>query len=176
VSENEYWALVRELVTDGHEAGQTKRDLSEKIAHLVQTADAAEEPWAADVLTRWIVAGAGDDYSKVFKDQNHVTYIRADGTRTKRTVGYSRPQRSKETGAVVGWQMQAWWFMSRAAIEELRLELLGQGVRLADVVAALDLILSAMDRHPKAKTACEAWLADGHSVDEIDLALPDVAA
>ncbi len=169
MSQNDYWTQIRELVESGHHQGRTKRDIREEIAHLVQAAHADEEPWAAEVLTRWITNGADEDYTKVFKDMNSVTYIRANGQRMKKTVGYSRPKRSTETGAVVGYQLQAWWGMSRYAVELLRDELLSQGERLADATTMLDQLLGAWSRHPSAATARDAWEADGRSVAEIDL-------
>lgn len=171
MSENEYWVQVRALVESRHSAGRTKREISEEIVHLVHTAHAVGEVWAAEVLTRWNAAGAAEDYGHIFKDLNTVTYIRGDGQRVRKTVGYSRPKRDKESGAIVGWQMQAWWGMSRAAVAELRQEMFAQGERLSDVVAALDQLLSAMDRHPDALTARDAWEADGRDVGEIELAM-----
>lgn len=171
MSENEYWTQVRALVDARHSAGRVKRDVSEEIVHLVHTAHADGEPWAAEVLSRWCTAGAGEDYTHIFKDLNTTTYIRADGQRVRKTVGYSRPKRDKESGEIIGRQMQAWWGMSRAAIAELRQEMFAQGERLSDVVVALDQLLAAMDRHPGALTARDAWEADGRDVGEIELAM-----
>jgi len=78
--------------------------------------------------------------------------------------------RSKDDGVIVGRQMQAWWGMSRAAIAELRAELADADERMRDIIAMLDRIIAAMDRHPQCSTAAEAWEADGHELDEIDLA------
>lgn len=174
MSEHIYWQMIRDLVESGRDAGLPRHQIRASIVHKVHAADAAGEPWAAETLTRWCDTGADDDYGKVYKDANSVTYIRADGRRVRKTVAYSRPKRSKEDGAIVGRQMQAWWAMTRPAVEELRREIAGQAERLIDIITALDLLIEAMDRHPDARTAREAWEADGHSVDEIDLG--DVAA
>jgi hypothetical protein len=170
VSESAYWLLVRELVESGDAAGRPKHEIRQDIVHQVHAAYADGQPWASDVLTRWSESGADADYTRVNKDRNTVTYIRADGRRVRKTVAYSRPQRDVMSGAIVGRQMQAWWGMSRAAIAELRREMAQQADRVADVVAALDRLLGAMDRHPECVTAREAWEADGHDVGEIDLA------
>ena len=61
------------------------------------------------------------------------------------------------------------WAQFRAAVEELRREMAEQQDRLSDVVAALDALIEAMDRHPECDTALAAWQMDGHSPDEIDL-------
>lgn len=175
MSESQYWQLVRNLVEAGNEAGLPKHEIREDIVHQVHTAHAAGEHWAAEVLTRWGSAGADADYTRVFKNRNSVTYITADGRRVRKTVAYSLPQRSVESGQVIGRQLQAWWEMSPAAVGLLRDEIAQQGDRLADLLVALDLLLAAIARHPKAKTVGEAWLADGRSVDEIDLALPEAA-
>lgn len=169
MTEHNYWPQVRDLVESGNEQRRPKHDIREQIVHLVHAAHSAGESWAADVLARWEAAGADADYTKVFKDLNTVTYIRADGRRVRKTVAYSRPMRSQVSGEIVGRQMQAWWGMSRAAILDLRREVVEQSVRLSDVIAALDALLSAMDRHPECATAREAWEADGRNVDEIDL-------
>jgi len=169
VTEHPYWQRVRDLVESANAQRRPKHEIREEIVHLVHVAEHAGEPWARDVLIRWASEGADADYTKVFKDLNTVTYIRADGRRTRKTVAYSRPTRSAESGEIVGRQMQAWWGMSRAAVAELRRELVEQDERLRDVIAALDRLLAAMDAHPNCATAREAWEADGHDVDEIDL-------
>jgi hypothetical protein len=169
VSEHTYWNQVRDLVETGHQQSRPKHAVREEIVHLVISAEAAGEEWAAETLTRWMTSGADSDYTKVFKDQNTVTYVRKDGRRVRKTVGYSRPMRSPDSGEIVARQMQAWWGMSRAAIVELRNELVEQAERMADVIAVLDRLIEAMDRHPACATAAEAWEAAGHNLDEIEL-------
>lgn len=169
MSEHDYWAIVRHAVESGQSSGLPKHEIREDIVAQVQAAQADGETWAAETLMRWEREGADRDYTKAFKDLNTVTYIRADGRRTRKTVAYSRPQRSVEDGSIIGQQMQAWWGMSRPAIEALRDEVASQAERMGDVVTALDQLAAAMDRHPDCKTAREAWEADGHDVSEIDL-------
>lgn len=169
MSEHTYWQRVRDLVEAGDDAGRPKHAIRQEIVHQVHAAYADGEQWAADVLTRWSESGADADYTKVNKDRNSITYIRADGRRVRKTVSYSRPKRDVLSGQIVGRQMQSWWGMSRAAVAELRAEMAQQSERVADVVAALDLLLAAMDRHP-GLSAREAWEADGHDIAEIDLA------
>ena len=166
MSENQYWQMIRDLIESGHERNEPKREIREQIVHLVQGSD---EPWAADVRMRWESAGADADYTRVFKDMNTVTYIRRDGRRARKTVAYSISTRAADSGQIVGQQMQAWWEMSRPAMEQLRADMAVQGERIGDVVTAIDRILEAWDRHPKCRTPREAWEADGHSVNEIDL-------
>lgn len=166
----QYWAMVRDLAESGHEQSIPKHKLTEQIVANVQAAHARGEQWALDVVARWDLAGADDDYTKAFKEMNTVTFIRADGRRQRKTVAYSRPMRSKEDGMIVGRQMQAWWGMSRTAIAELRAELADADERTRDIIAMLDRIIAAMDRHPQCATAAEAWEADGRNLDEIDLA------
>lgn len=166
MSEQEYWQTVRDLADT---ASGPKHEIREDLVNRVHTAHDAGEPWAAETLTRWSVQGADRDYTRVVKDMNTVTYVRRDGRRVRRTVAYSMPKRSKEDGAIEGRQMQAWWGMSRAAVESLRMELFAQAQRLTDSVTALDQLLSAMDEHPECRTAREAWEAAGRSLDEIDL-------
>ncbi len=174
MSEHTYWQMVRDLTETADSDSQPKHEIRQDIVHRVHTAYAAGERWAAETLTRWSESGADRDYTRVNKDRNAVTYIRADGRRVRKTVAYSRPKRDVLSGQIVGRQVQAWWGMSRAAVEELRDEMFQQSGRVADVVAALDLLLAAMDRHPQCATAREAWEADGHDIAEIDLA--EVAA
>lgn len=173
MNEHTYWNHVRDLVESGHQQGRPKHEVREEIVHRVHAAESAGEDWASETLTRWATAGADADYTKVFKDQNTVTYIRRDGRRVRKTVGYSRPIRSSDSGEIVGRQMQLWWGMSRAAIVELRAEIAEQAERTADILAVLDRLIESMDRHPDCASAAEAWEADGRSLDEIEL---DVAA
>lgn len=169
MSEHPYWQKVRDLVETGHGLSQPKHEVSQAIVDLVLTADRDGELWAAEVLNRWAISGADDDYTKAFKSLNEVTYIRKDGRRVRKTVGYSRPIRSAASGEIVGRQMQALWGMGRAAVATLRNELAEQRGRLDEGLAALDSLLAAMDRHPECATAREAWEADGHNIAEIDL-------
>lgn len=169
MSESEYWELVRELVDAGHATERPKQQIAEQIVHQVTAAADADEQWAGTVLMRWSLSGATVDYTRVFKDMNYTTYIRRDGRKVRKTVAFSRPKRSVESGAIVGRQMQAWWGMSRAAVAELRRETFEQYEERGDAVAALDMILAAMDRHPECATALEAWEADGRSASEINL-------
>lgn len=170
MSTEKYWQIVRALAESGQEDRVPKARIAERIVNRVMAADEAEEQWAADVIERWLREGAAEDYTKAFKDMNTVTYIRADGTRKRKTVAYSRPMRSKSDGAIIGRQIQAWWGMGRAAIIELRSELAGQDELLRESIAMLDKLVAAMDRHPQCTTAAEAWEADGHDLEEIDLA------
>lgn len=168
MSEHAYWNAVRELVETGHVQGRPKHQISAEIVSLVEAACADGEHWAAETLERWMAKGADADYTRIFKDMNAITYIRADGRKVRKTVAYSRPKRSVVSGEIIGRQMEAYWGMLRPGVEELRREIFAQGERIDDVVAALDQILSAMDRHPGV-TAREAWEADGRSTTEIDL-------
>lgn len=165
-----YWAMVRKLVDSGQEQSIPKHDLTAEIVTNVYKADNDGEDWAAEVLDRWALAGASKDYTESYKDANHVTFIRADGRRQRKTVAYSRPMRDKADGTIVGRQMQAWWGMSRVAVAELRAEMAESAERQLDIIAMLDRIIAAMDRHPQCATAAEAWQADGRDLDEIDLA------
>lgn len=166
----QYWAMVQHLVESGQEQSIPKHQLTAQIVANVEQAYADGEGWAADIMARWAEAGAAEDYTKKFKDMNFVTFIRRDGSRQRKTTAYSRPMRSKEDGAIVGRQMQAWWGMSRAMIAELRAELAEADERMRDSIAMLDRIIAAMDRNPQCTTAAEAWEADGHELEEIDLA------
>jgi len=170
VKGEQYWAMVRHVVGSGQERSIPKHQLTDLIAANVAQAYEDGEEWAADVMARWAADGAAEDYTKTYKDMNFVTFIRADGRRQRKTTAYSRPMRSKDDGVIVGRQMQAWWGMSRAAIAELRAELADADERMRDIIAMLDRIIAAMDRHPQCSTAAEAWEADGHELDEIDLA------
>jgi len=169
MSEHTYWDTVRGLVDSGYTQGRPKHEIAAEIISLVESGLDDGEAWAKETMSRWLAAAAAADYTRIFKDLNHVTYIRADGRRVRKTVAYSRPQRSVATGEIIGRQMQAWWGMSRAAVEDLRSEMFEQGERIDDVITALDHLVAAMDRHPECSTAREAWEAEGRSVEEINL-------
>jgi hypothetical protein len=169
VSEHVYWNAVRSLVEEGQGRGLPKQQISDQIVVMVESAAGDGEIWAMETLARWASKGAKADYTQVFKDMNSTFYIRADGRRVRKTTAYSRPKRSKVTGDIIGRQMQSWWGMNRAAVVELRREIWAQGERIDDLVAALDQLVAAIDRHPECATAQDAWEADGRDVDEIDL-------
>lgn len=166
MSESVYRQWVADLASNG---AKPKHELAEEIAAHVQHAAAAGETWAYEVLSRWEREGAGKDYSKAHKELNSVTYITRDGRRKKKTASYSRPARSPESGEIVGYQMQTWWGMDRMALAELERDLAIQVDQVADSLAQVRALADAMDRHPECATAADAWIADGHSLDEIDL-------
>lgn len=165
MSESVYRQLVADLAADGHSSGRTKRDIREEIVHLVHTSG---EPWALDVIERWEREGAERDYEAAHTALNTTTYIRHDGKRVKKTTSYSTPVRASDSGEVA-YVQQSFWDYERAPFVGKRNEMAAQGARIEDVVAAMDLVLAAWDRHPDALTAREAWTADGRSIDEIDL-------
>jgi hypothetical protein len=169
VSETRYWQLINRLVLAGQDDAQPKAQIREDIIAEVHASYAAGEVWAIETLMRWERDGADRDYTTVHKKLNSVTYITGDGRRVRKTMSYSRPTRSPESGKVVGQQMQTWWGMSRSALVDLQNSLVIQVDNLGVVVQALDQLIAAMDRHPECATAREAWEADGRSVNEIDL-------
>lgn len=168
MSESAYRQLVADLATDGHSAGRTKRDIREEIVHLVHVAYATGEPWALEVMERWQREGAERDYESAHTALNTTTYIRRDGKRVKKTTSYSTPVRTSDSGEIA-YVQQSFWDYERAPFVGKRNEMAAQGARIADVVAAMDLVIAAWDRHPDAQTARDAWTADGRSLDEIDL-------
>lgn len=169
MSERKYWDMINDLASTGHDQGRPRHEIREEIVHRVHDADADGEPWAAQVLTRWQAKGADDDYGTAHKNLNKVTYIRANGRRVRKTTSYSRSIRSPESGEIVGQELQVWWGYNRAQLVDLQRDISTQERHLADVVEAIGRLVAAMDRHPECATAREAWEADGHSVDEIDL-------
>lgn len=170
MSENKYWLLVNELAAEDPGGWQPKQLMAEEIVGHVNAAHAAGEPWATEVLMRWDRDGANRDYTSSHKKINGVRFLRRDGRKVRNTTSYSRPARSADSGEIIGQQLQVWWGMSRAELYELRTDMANQADRLGLTVEALDLLIAAMDRHPDCQTVREAWQADGHSVNEIDLA------
>lgn len=166
MSESVYRQWVADLASNGI---RPKHELAEEILAYVHHANAAGEPWALEVLTRWEREGSGRDYTNAHKELNSVTYIRRDGRRVKKTTSYSRPKRSTESGEIVGYQMQTWWAMDRTQIGELERDLSNQSAQMADAHTQVRAIAAAMDRHPECDTAADAWVTDGRSLDEIDL-------
>lgn len=169
MSESAYRQMVHDLAASSGAQRRPKRDIREEIVHKVHAAEAAGEPWALDVLFRWANEGAERDYEKAHGELNTTTYIRHDGTRMKKTTSYATPKRSAESGEIAFVQ-QTFWDYERVPFVGKRNELEAQGARIADVVAAFDAVLAAWDRNPDCRTAREAWEADGHSTDEIELA------
>lgn len=170
MSDSQYRQLVVQLAASGHSQRRPKSQIREEIVHLVESALGQGEPWAAEVMMRWHLEGAERDYEQAHKSMNTTTYIRKDGMRVRKTVSYSQPKRSAETGAVEEWVQGAFWEYSLPEMLNKRNELDAQDKRLAEIVTAFDVVIAAMKRHPDCKTAREAWLADGHDLAEIQLA------
>lgn len=167
--ESKYWQMVSDLVSEASSQRQPKHEIREEIVNRVHAAYAAGEPWALETLSRWERDSADRDYTSAYKSLNSVTYITRDGTRRRKTTGYSRPIRSENSGEIIGREMTMWWDYSRAQLIDLRSERAIDAERLADITHAIDLLIGAMDAHPECATAREAWEAEGHAVTEIDL-------
>lgn len=170
MSESVYRQMVAQLAASGHSQRRPKSQIREEIVHYVEVAFAAGEHWAKEVLLRWQLEGAERDYEQAHKSMNTTTYIRKDGMRVRKTVSYSQPKRSAETGAVEEWVQGAFWEYTLPEMLNKRNELDAQDKRLVEIVAAFDVVIAAMKRHTECKTAREAWLADGHDLAEIQLA------
>ena len=166
-SESPYWQIVAEMAEESPQA--LNREQAEDLLSRLDAADAQGEYWAAEVLTRWAREGALRDYNVVHKKVHGITCITRDGRRVRKTTSYSRPVRASESGDIIGYQLQTWWGYSKTKLVELRRDLADQGARIADVVESVDLLITAMDRHPECTTARDAWEADGHDIAEIDL-------
>lgn len=63
------------------------------------------------------------------------------------------------------------WHYSPARYLQKRNEIAARGAQLDDVVAAMDLVWKSIERNPDAKTARQAWEADGRSTAEIGIDL-----
>jgi hypothetical protein len=169
VSEHTYWSEVRSLADVAYVQGRSKEDVRDELVDLVLTADRAGEQWARDTLQRWATRGADADFTRVFKDGNTIKAKRRDGRTVRKTVAYSMPVRSSD-GDIVAWQPQLWWDLPLIDLVSLRHRLARQADDLDTQVETLDRIIDAMKRHPQCGTAAQAWVLDGHSLDEIDLA------
>lgn len=167
MSEARYWQILNELASESPE--MTNNALADLIIGRVEAADAADEYWAAETLTRWALEGARRDYNNVHKKVHGVMCITRGGRRVRKTTSYSRPIRSDDSGEIIGYQLQAWWGFGRVQLLELRRDIAEQIERQNDSLEAIDRLIAAMERHPDARTARDAWEADGHSVSEIDL-------
>lgn len=165
-------SAYRQMVADLAATGDLLNDeIAAQIANTVHAAHAAGEPWADYVLQRWDTAGASKDYREAYKELHSVRLHTRDGRVVKKTIAYSRPKRSAESGEVVGTQLQSFWLMRRPEIEDLLRDIATQKTRLAEVIETLQEVLAVMDRHPECETACDAWLAEGRGLDEIDLSV-----
>lgn len=174
MSEMTYRQLVAELAGSGNADGRTKRDIREEIVHLVTEAWRGRQPWAGDVMGRWQREGAERDYERAHAALNTTVYVTASGIRKRKTTSYSTPRRSADSGDVA-YVQASFWDYDRPAFARKREEIVAQSDRLTEVVTAMELVLDAWSRHPNARTAREAWLADGRSLGEIDLTQAGVA-
>jgi hypothetical protein len=171
--ESFYWETLRAFVENGTADREPKRKICASVAQFVQDAAARDERWAIEVLDRWIRRSADADYTRIHKALHTTTYIRHDGKRVRKTTSFSRPQRSSDTGAIIGHQMEIVWEMDQNAVAALRRDIFDAQQCLTDQVTVLDQILGAMGRHPDCVTAREAWEADGREIGKID---PEQAA
>lgn len=113
-----------------------------------------------DALTREI---------KAQRQSGHVTTLVAGKRRTRIKTMPSKPLVSVDTGEQMGWSLTDLWDMTNDELAALLQRQLRERVSVGDRITVTRRLLDALLRHPKAKTARDAWAADGRSIDEVNL-------
>lgn len=141
-------------------AEDAARDLLALALAGDEDAAAAVEARLRDSLTREI---------KTQRQNGHVTTLVAGGRRSQVKTMPSKPLVSPDTGEQLGWSLTDLWDMTADDLAALLQRQLRERQSVSDRIAVTRRLLDALARHPDCATARQAWVADGRSLDEIDL-------
>ena len=128
----------------------------------------AGEPWARSALFDKARASLVKEVKEARQAASTITFTDAVGQKRRLKTAVSRPHRDPLTGDVAV-QLDLLWDMDQAGLFDLLADLQRSSREVRQRVAAVRALLDALERHPECTTAREAWVADGRSVDEIDL-------
>lgn len=155
------------------------RDFTDRTAepHALTARDAAEallshfeagEDWTRDVLLGHL-ADSLTRRIKSARQAGHVTtLVRGNRRSTVKTMP-SRPQVDPDTGEQLGWSLADLWDLDAAGLREVLAAQTSEQQGVIDRITVTRRLLEVLSRHPECETARCAWLADGRSIDEIDL-------
>lgn len=129
----------------------------------------AGEIWAQQALFEKARAALTKDIKEARQAASVITYTDAVGKKRRMKTAVSVPVRDDDSGDVEAFQLVLVWDMDAAALNALLADLQRQSREVRERITAVRALLDALARHPECATAREAWLADGRSVDEIDL-------
>lgn len=141
---------------------------TEAAASLLDLA-LAGEVWARDKMFDLARAALIKEIKERRQAASIVVYTDGAGRKRRMKTAVSRPQVNRETGEVESYQLVLAWDMDAEALNAVLLDLQRSSREVRERINAVRALLDALERHPRCRTARDAWLADGRSVDEIDL-------
>lgn len=143
--------------------------LAGEFADVVLDAYAADEVWADSIVRTALHNYCRERLNEAHKQLHGVRAVMSSGRVRMVTASTIKRVRDEASGDIVGLQRAALWDFTRPELESELRELLSGRQELNDRIEVRRELLAAMDRHPECSTVREAWLADGRSLDEIDL-------
>jgi hypothetical protein len=130
---------------------------------------AEQEPWAIAVVHESVRARCLRNIKEQRQAPHKATFIDTKGRARAVNTALSRPIRDEDSGDVVAHQLVIEWDMDAAQLNAVLAHLSQSAVELRGRIQVARALLDALARHPKCKTAREAWTADGKALDSIDL-------
>ncbi len=133
------------------------------------TAAADGEEWAATVVSEAVRARCLRNIKEQRQAPHRAAFTDARGRKRTVNTAVSLPVRDEASGDVIAHQLVIEWDMGAEQLNAVMARLSQAALEVRGRVQVARALLDSIGRHPKAKTAREAWLADGRSIDEIDL-------
>ncbi len=129
---------------------------------------------AGEQWTDGMVYGAVRDHcvralNRAHKEVHSIAGVTQTGRARRFTPSTSKPRRDARSGQIVSWQRTLLWNYGLDELEAHLAKLLTDRQELDERTALVRALIASMRRHPDCKKAIDAWQADGHSVDEVDL-------
>jgi hypothetical protein len=141
-------------------------DIASDMADRIM--DRLDEPWAQAVARAALHEHCRAALNRAHKAAHSVQAVTRSGRVRPITSSVSRKVRASDSGDIVGRQRTLVWNYRLAEIEAYCDELVRVGAEHRERMQAWFRVRDAVRRHPDL-TAAQAWVADGRSLDEIDL-------
>lgn len=142
---------------------------ADDAAPALMAAFAEGKPWAIAAVQEAARAKCLRDIKEQRRAPHRATFIDSKGRARTVHTAVSQPVRDEDSGDIIAHQLVIEWDMDAAQLNAVMARLSSAAVELRGRIQVARALLDAMGRHPEAKTAREAWAADGRALNEIDL-------
>lgn len=148
---------------------------AEQAADALMKAFSDEQPWAVAVVREAVRARCLRNIKEQRQAPHRAEFVDSKGRRRSVNTAVSLPVRDVGTGDVVAHQLVIEWDMDAARLNDVLVRLSRDAREVRGRIQVAQALLAALSRHPECKTARQAWIADGRSINEINLSTAGAA-
>lgn len=160
-----YEAFIRDYIDRSEPHTDTATDAARDLLAEAR----AGEPWALTKLFDLARASLVREIKERRAAAHVITYIDGNGKKRRMNAAVSQPVYDEKSGEVAHYNLVIEWDMDARQLNRLMAQLQNAATEVAERRSAVRALLDALAAHPECATARDAWLAEGRSLDEIDL-------